>query len=208
MFIMGDFNVTLLNYDSHTPTNHFVNAFFNRNFLPSINHPTRIYDQTSTIIQNIFTNTIDSKIIICGNILTHISLHFSQFLILRNTNTSYNYPDTFTNVNDFNKIVFNYLHSVSDVDSSYNKFLDDVTSQVSKHIPNKKCSKTELRYNFKPWINSKIKKMMKIRDQLLRKWRHSKSESAFYVYKRFKNSAGNELKRSRRRLLLKLIYRE
>ena len=59
VFILGDFNVNLLNYDSHTPTNDFVNTFFSKNFLPCINHPTRIYGQSSTILDNIFTNIID-----------------------------------------------------------------------------------------------------------------------------------------------------
>ena len=206
VFIMGDFNVNLLNYDSHTPTNDFVNTFFSKNFLPCINHPTRIYGQSSTIIDNIFTNIIDSKII-CGNILTNISEHFPQFLILRNANICYNYQDTFMYdysrfnesnfINDFNNIDFNYLDSGSDVDFNYNKFLDDVTSLVSKHMPNKKCSKRELKYRSKPWINSRIKKMMKVRDRLLRKWRYSNSESAFNLYKRFRNRVTNELKKSK-----------
>ena len=191
LFIMGDFNVNVLNYDSHTPTNDFVDAFFSKNILPCINHPTRIYGQSSTIIDNIFTNNIDSNII-CGNILTHISEHFPQFLILRNANICYNHPDTFTYhysllnernfIDDFKKISFNYLNSVSDVDSNYNKIFDDVTSLVSRHIPNKKCSKRELKNKSKPWINTVIKKMMKIRDRLLRKWKHSKAEGTLYVY--------------------------
>ena len=207
VFIMGDFNVNLLNYASHTPTNDFVNVFFSKNFLPCINYPTRIYGQSSTIIDNIFTNMIDSKII-CGNILTHISEHFPQFLILGNANICYNCQDTLMYdystfnernfINDFSKIDFNYLNYGSDVNSSYNKFLDDVTSLVSKHIPNIKCSKRELKYRSKPWICNRIKKMMRIRDRLLRKWRHSKSESAFNVYKRFRNRVPNEIKKSKK----------
>ena len=66
--------------------------------------------------------------------------------------------------NDFKKIDFSYSDLRSDVDSSYNKFLNDVTSLVSKHIPNKKCSEREQKYRSKLWINSRIKKIMKVRD--------------------------------------------
>ena len=131
VFIMGDFNINLLNDDSHTPTNDFVNTLFSKNFLPCFNHSTRIYGQSSAIIDNIFTNIIDSKII-CGNILTNISEYFLQFLILRHANICYNHQDTFMYdysrfkesifINDFSNINFNYLDSGSDVDSSYNNF--------------------------------------------------------------------------------------
>ena len=72
-----------------------------------------------------------------------------------------------------------------------------MTSLVSRHIPNKRCSKRELEYRSKPWINTMIK-MVKIRDRLLRKWKHSKSESTFYVYKIFRNRVTNELKKSKK----------
>ena len=39
-FIMGDFNINLLNFDSHSPTTEFVNNLLLCNFLPCINHPT------------------------------------------------------------------------------------------------------------------------------------------------------------------------
>ena len=85
VFIMGDFNINLLNFESHVPTNDFVNTFFSYNFLPCINHPTRISHNSSTIIDNIFTNLTNLKIT-CGNIVTQISNHFPQFLILKNAN--------------------------------------------------------------------------------------------------------------------------
>jgi len=88
VFIMGDFNINLLNYDSHTATSDLVNTFFSNNFLPCITHPTRVSKNSSTIIDNIFTNVFDTKIT-CGNILTHISDHFPQFLIVENANISY-----------------------------------------------------------------------------------------------------------------------
>ena len=82
VFILGDFNINLLNYDSHTPTCDFVSLLHSQNFLPYIIHPTRVSDHSSTIIDNIFSNAcnLDTK---RGNILTQVADHFPQFLIVR-----------------------------------------------------------------------------------------------------------------------------
>ena len=84
---MGDFNINLLNYDSHTPTFDFMNILLSNNCLPCITLPTRISNNSATIIDNIFTNLTNFKIT-SGNILTHISDHFPQFLLLENANIS------------------------------------------------------------------------------------------------------------------------
>ena len=50
IFIMGDFNINLLNFDSHSPTTEFVNNLLSCNCLPCINHPTRISHSSSTVL--------------------------------------------------------------------------------------------------------------------------------------------------------------
>ena len=51
--IMGDFNIDLLKYENHTPSNDFVNMMFSYHFQPSVLHPTRITDSSTTTIDNI-----------------------------------------------------------------------------------------------------------------------------------------------------------
>ena len=41
-FIMGDFNINLLNYQSHSETNDFINLMVSHYLLPHILHPTRV----------------------------------------------------------------------------------------------------------------------------------------------------------------------
>ena len=61
--IMGDFNIDLLKYDDHIPTNEFVNMLLSYHFQPTILHPIRIIDTSSTVIDNIYVNnTIDTNI--------------------------------------------------------------------------------------------------------------------------------------------------
>ena len=76
---MGDFNVHLLHYDTHTVTNDFANSLFPNNFLPCINQPTRISTNSSTLKDNTFTNLINANIV-GGDILIQISEHCFSFL--------------------------------------------------------------------------------------------------------------------------------
>ena len=89
---MGDFNVNLLNYDLHSHTNDFVSTMISHYLLPHILHPTRVTDHSATIIDNIFFSIIDNILFftvhesVSGNIMSHISDHFPQFIILSKIN--------------------------------------------------------------------------------------------------------------------------
>ena len=53
LLIIGDFNINLVNYDSHPETNDFINLMVSHYLLPHIFHPTRVTDHSATIIDNI-----------------------------------------------------------------------------------------------------------------------------------------------------------
>jgi len=53
IYIMEDFNVNLLNVDSHNPSAEFLEMFYSNGFLPIITKPTRIQN-SATLIDNIF----------------------------------------------------------------------------------------------------------------------------------------------------------
>ena len=75
---MGDFNINLLNYESHNDPNEFINSMVSHHMLPQILQPTRVTDHSATVIDNIFTNATNFETI-GGNILNQIADHFSQF---------------------------------------------------------------------------------------------------------------------------------
>ena len=130
VYILGDFNIDLLNYDSHISTGNFVILFLSQHFLPYIVHPTRVSDQSATIIDNIFSNACNFDTI-SGNILTQISDHFPQFIIVKKAgitarSLSYYQHDyaTFNQENficDFNATSLEYLNdSTLDVNDKFN----------------------------------------------------------------------------------------
>ena len=63
IFIMGDFNINLLNCESPPESNDFLlmlNFFF---VLPYILQPTRITERSATLIDNIFANACAMNVI-------------------------------------------------------------------------------------------------------------------------------------------------
>ena len=176
IFILGDFNIDLLNYNSNTPTTNFVTLLFSKQFLPYIIHPSRVSGNSSTLIDNIFSNITDNQTL-SGNIMTQITDHFPQFLIVKHAGITYKnlsyFQHDFSNFNeenlqkDFANLDLNYLtDDTLDVNTKFNRLLSSLDELVKSHAPLKKLSKRDIKFRNKPWINGKIQKMMRIRDNL------------------------------------------
>ena len=54
VFFLGNFNINLLNYNDHQPTNYFLDSLASNSFIPYILHPTRIISHSKTLTDNIF----------------------------------------------------------------------------------------------------------------------------------------------------------
>ena len=83
IFLLGDFNVNLLNYNEHNETNEFLDSLASSLFIPLILQPTRITSHSNTLIDNIFSNVLDPYIIL-SNLTATISDHLPQFAIIPN----------------------------------------------------------------------------------------------------------------------------
>ena len=81
VFLLGDFNVNLLDYNDHQPTNDFLDSLASNSFIPYILLPTRTTSHSKTPIDNIFSNFISPEII-SGNITATISDHLPQFSLV------------------------------------------------------------------------------------------------------------------------------
>ena len=78
---MGDFNIDLLKSEFCDFANKFTEQLFT-SFYPLITKPTRLTSHTATLIDNIFTNNIDSSIngIIFSDISDHLPINHKLFL--------------------------------------------------------------------------------------------------------------------------------
>ena len=88
VFVLGDFNIDLLQYESHSYTNDFLNTMISNSFLPYIHQPTRVTDHSETVIDNIFSNISDYETV-SGNITSLIADHFAQFLLIKKCYVSF-----------------------------------------------------------------------------------------------------------------------
>jgi hypothetical protein len=73
---MGDYNVDLLKCDTHPPSSEFLDTNMLHTLLPSITKPTRVTNSSATIIDNIFSNYIDSTKLSSYILTTDISDHY------------------------------------------------------------------------------------------------------------------------------------
>ena len=80
IFLLGDFNINLLNYDIHPPTNEFLDSLSSHYFLPHILQPSRVTTNSKTLIDNIFSNMAVPNTI-SGNLTASISDYLPQFLV-------------------------------------------------------------------------------------------------------------------------------
>ena len=78
---MGDFNVNLLAVETCNYAHNFLLSLQSFSLIPTIDKPTRVYNNSATLIDNILINKFDG-IINSGNIISDISDHYSQFCII------------------------------------------------------------------------------------------------------------------------------
>ena len=117
VFILGDFNINFLNYNSSTPITNYVNFLFSKQFLPYIIHPSRVSAHSSTLIDNILSNITDNETL-SGNILPQITDHFPQFLIVKHADITYKNLSYFQH--DLSKLNEENLHTdFSNLDLSH-----------------------------------------------------------------------------------------
>lgn len=80
VFICGDINIDLLNPHQHKVTEEFINTMYSLNLYPKITKPSRITAHSATLIDNIFTNDIDTNTS-SGLLIHDISDYLPIFLI-------------------------------------------------------------------------------------------------------------------------------
>jgi hypothetical protein len=92
-FVAGDCNINLLNHEKHTDTETFIDNIFSHYHFPVISRPTRFCATSSTLINNIFVDSLDDYH--SGILIADVSDHLPVFYI----------PDLKLNAVDVSKFV-------------------------------------------------------------------------------------------------------
>ena len=81
VYVMGDFNLNILESDNHLPTSNFIELMYSNSLFPLISRPTRVTKNKASLIDNIFCNDISSTEKLNGILCTEISDHYPEFTI-------------------------------------------------------------------------------------------------------------------------------
>ena len=155
-YIMGDFNINLLNYDHHMETHDYVDTMFSNSLIPQITKPTRITPTTATLIDNIYSNDILGEYNqLHGILYTDISDHLPIFLLTKLNNDIkddvtietriYNDQTIASFKSMIDTICWNDVYASEDPQKSYTSFLKKMSLAYDKSflLAKKKGKKRE-----------------------------------------------------------------
>ena len=189
-YCMGDYNINIMNSESHGDTGKFLDIMYSFSFIPLITRPTRVAINSATIIDNIFSNDIaycntQSQ----GIFYTDISDHFPIFVILKsNVHDNMKHSITKRCINEESIKLFkgmldetnwNLVLNQEDTQTSYTLFADTITSLYNKAFPLKSVKVGNRPYH--PWMTEGIKQSVHCKNKL------------YLLYKK-KNTAFNEIR--------------
>ena len=152
LYLCGDFNFDLLKTNTDHFTLHFFNLLCCYGFMTHILQPTRVTENTATVIDNIFSNNIKDEIF-SGNILITFSEHFSQFtsvsrekIDLKELNILQRDYSSFSSESFRNDVsIQKWNYSLNNVDDSSRDFYHKLVGCVNRHVPMKKLTPREIK---------------------------------------------------------------
>ena len=166
VYIFGDFNLDILKLDENKFISEYIDTLFSHGFLQIITKPTRVSDNSATLIDHILTNSLCEQFdsyILCHHISDHFPIiHFLKLkknkikqLKLKTRNFSQN------NVNRFKNALSNYnwSHVTNEANcpqAAYTNFDCTLNSLVDIYFP---LTTKKFNCNFhkiEPWMSAGI----------------------------------------------------
>ena len=194
--IMGDFNINLLNYRSHQPTDDFLNALGSYCIQPHILQPTRITDHSATLI-DVFLNSIEHYTV-SGNIIYDITDHLPNFLIISKISRVLTKLDRYRR--DYSKLneqdLINETQSVNwdeilpssnDANEIFNYFYSQISTIIDKHAPIIKLSNKQAKTLSKPWITNGLRASITINNKLYKSYIKTRNKYYHSKFKYYRN---------------------
>ena len=164
---MGNMNIDLLKYQSHTNTCNYPDKLFSHGYLPSITKPTRVTPSTATLIDHCYTNDIvnhDSSGIIINDV--HVADHFGTFYIsssniehktsAQNEYRSYIFKKKIEILKKLleNQTDFSNILQIPCANEAYIQFMIQYIYAFEKAFPLKKSKIKKQNVKREPWFTS------------------------------------------------------
>ena len=145
---MGDTNLNLLRFHNCKYVQNLILSLQSLNLTPTIDKPTRVHNNSYSLIDNIFVSNLEDNIT-SGNIISDLTDHFSQFCFLNSPQKLYDHLSKKRLVRDYS----NYSETSFLCDLSRIDFIGIVsrTSDVNKSFSSfyNKLNNCSFKTNFK-----------------------------------------------------------
>ena len=208
VYLAGDWNFNLLNFSTNDDTMNFIDKMMGNLIMPTITVPTRIHSNGGTLIDNIFTNNINSSI--TGNLTVSISDHLPSFILIPNPITKHTKKSNIyrRDTKNFNKTEFlldyftiNWDQVIEiekeDPNKSMKNFIKKLNKLVNKHMPLRKVTRKEQTY-MKPWINQYLLRKIEKKNKIYRKFLKTKRSDYKEEAKRLNNEITSTTRRNKK----------
>ena len=176
--ICSDFNINLLNYESHIPTSDYIDSLISKSFVPLITMPTRIKHKSASLIDHIWRNKICNNIL-SGILVNSLSDHFPVFCIEETIQCNVDLPEqTIRKINQKTIPSFcNLLKSISwtnvitekNPQKSFENFFEKIGAAVDLSFPEIKFQPKPRKFKHSPWMSAGLIISSKHKEKLFAK---------------------------------------
>ena len=176
--ILSDFNVNMLNYETHGQTNEYINCLISKSFLPVITLPTRIKNQSATLIDHIWTNKM-CNVYNSGIIINSLSDHFPVIYIEEGRQQKVVLPDkSIRRINSNTIPAFcNLLKSASwknvvnenNPKLAFDNFFEIINGSRDLAFPEVKVKQKPIKFIHNPWMTTGLKISQKNKEKIFSK---------------------------------------
>ena len=183
--LVGDININLINLDNQK-TYDYLTSLLSQNFIPGITLPTRIKDDSITLIDHIFVrlpHKRSDRKLLSGNLFSDITDHLANFVCIEvsaKNNVNKKAKTRIYNDNNY-KSFFKKLAEVDweteleilqTVDAKYDYFLSTFNHCFATSFPEVQVSRK--RAKDKKWITTGLKVSIKHKNRLYMKYLKSR----------------------------------
>ena len=146
MFLCGDFNIDILKHNSNRGIKYFLDTMYAIGLYPLIDRPTRISNQSFSLIDNIFTDVTNYNIT-SGILINDITDHLPVFAMCTYPNPNrqikklyikkriVNYSNVTTLIGNLTNICWDNVLDAVEVDTAYAEFLSIFSEQYNICCP-------------------------------------------------------------------------
>ena len=219
VYLMGDFNIDLLNEDVHTLTNEYLNIMSSHSLYPSITKPTRITSTSATLIHNIFTNSnsYQTSGIIVAYVSDHLSVFITSDLKLYRNETDQVETEVLQledqNIHYFkselSKVNWEVKCSGKDVNHSYGNFITKFDYLFDKCCPKSTKKVNQHKDKIKsPWLSYSLLKCIRRKNRLYKKFIRKPTEANKETYKKYRNRLNATLRLAKQKYFGNILEKE